>query len=594
MIHYLGFHKKKLFITVFLIVLLQVVTFFSVQFFQEKNQQQFNLAFAENVREQVRQAIYDKQQATTAIAVMLSSALAQQQTLTPKFYDAAVIDSIQEYSDFKNLWIQIVDKEGRSLFRSWSPNASDDLIKVRPEFSNIANYHRPLASISSGKYDLSIKVVVPILSDGSLLGFVDLISHFNSIQKRFENLKIDTLVLATEERSKLIEHPFSANRLDKHYVANLNPNQGILKRLSKSLVDSWVGQPYALWQEFLVVPYGLEAVNQDIHGHLFSFVPLEQVHPVSGINIQNMTTGEKIVVADILLSLFTAIALGLYLMNSQKSYFKNILNAENDMVLVTDGKGVIDGNLKLFEYFPSLANSKKKCISDYFKPEQEGDLTREMSGQFWLNYVLDRPDDFHRTLIDHKGGLVKLSVKAKPLAEKSGLTVVVMNDITQIESLYDLSRTDALTRAGNRRSFDHRLTEALATAQKKAMPLSLVVFDIDYFKTVNDRYGHAVGDSVLQRVADLTFEVLGHQQILFRIGGEEFAILLDGKYLKEAKSLAEKIRAMIDSPLVQPNVTLSAGVVEAEQDEKIGHFFERADQALYSAKNNGRNKVESL
>jgi diguanylate cyclase (GGDEF)-like protein len=161
--------------------------------------------------------------------------------------------------------------------------------------------------------------------------------------------------------------------------------------------------------------------------------------------------------------------------------------------------------------------------------------------------------------------------------------------------LEELSLTDGLTGIANRRAFDQRLATAFETACRYERPLSLVLVDVDHFKGINDAHGHDRGDAVLRGVAQKIAATTRQVDFVGRIGGEEFAILLPETALFEAMQFCEKIRATIASdPIASQHVTVSLGVANVPHSYAIdtSELVRAADQALYRAKANGRNRVE--
>jgi diguanylate cyclase (GGDEF)-like protein len=163
------------------------------------------------------------------------------------------------------------------------------------------------------------------------------------------------------------------------------------------------------------------------------------------------------------------------------------------------------------------------------------------------------------------------------------------------KQLLELSNTDPLTSLRNRRAFDERLGEAFEHARRYGRPLSLAVVDIDRFKTINDTQGHDTGDAVLRGVAKTIGSRTRQTDFAARVGGEEFAILLPETALFEALQFGEKLRAGIAAePVAGQRVTVSIGIANFPHSSVPGTagLFRAADQALYRAKENGRNRVE--
>jgi diguanylate cyclase (GGDEF)-like protein len=165
------------------------------------------------------------------------------------------------------------------------------------------------------------------------------------------------------------------------------------------------------------------------------------------------------------------------------------------------------------------------------------------------------------------------------------------------KSLYEEANHDYLTNLLNRRSFAVLAKQFVAISKRYHSDLSVISFDIDLFKSINDKYGHDLGDKVIQNVAGTIQENCRDSDSVFRFGGEEFLILLPKTSMSEAIKLAEKIRSTItNSPTLADKliieVTASAGVSQWDSEEKnIESALKRADDALYQAKKQGRDRV---
>ncbi len=159
---------------------------------------------------------------------------------------------------------------------------------------------------------------------------------------------------------------------------------------------------------------------------------------------------------------------------------------------------------------------------------------------------------------------------------------------------------DGLTGAHNKRFFTDVLERELARSFRHQRPLSLIMFDLDHFKKINDTYGHLVGDAVLRELGARINNTVRKEEVFSRFGGEEFAIILPEADFEEAQRFGERLRGLIaDVPFVLDDqnisVTISVGVASADghQETDPTELIERADQKLYQAKANGRNRVAS-
>lgn len=156
---------------------------------------------------------------------------------------------------------------------------------------------------------------------------------------------------------------------------------------------------------------------------------------------------------------------------------------------------------------------------------------------------------------------------------------------------------DALTSLPNRRAYEAQAEQAMARAARSAAALSVGVADLDHFKKINDRYGHAVGDAVLRTVAQVLRDTGRITDVAARLGGEEFGLLFPDASLQQAYQVAERIRAAVAAAVtVLPDgsplhVTISIGVASLVQGASLDAAISDADKALYAAKHQGRNKV---
>ena len=167
---------------------------------------------------------------------------------------------------------------------------------------------------------------------------------------------------------------------------------------------------------------------------------------------------------------------------------------------------------------------------------------------------------------------------------------------TELSALASASRRDPLTGLANRRAFEEELAREAARAVRAGAPLAVVALDVDRFKAVNDRHGHAAGDAVLRELAARASAAVRAGDLAARIGGEEFALLLPGAALPNALELAERVRAAIAAAPVDAGgtplaVTVSLGCAALAPDEAPGALLARADARLYEAKRSGRDRV---
>lgn len=212
------------------------------------------------------------------------------------------------------------------------------------------------------------------------------------------------------------------------------------------------------------------------------------------------------------------------------------------------------------------------------------------------NNLTQNSFDLSPELLDEIQLNIEEIIKGFPISESNKMDV-----IKKINFMYShtkhLSVTDALTGLYNRRHFDNMIEREFLRAQRYSNELSLALIDVDFFKKVNDTYGHLCGDYVLKEVAYLTLQTFRKTDMVFRYGGEEILVLLTETPLEKAIIPLERLRKAIENyPFNYDNndikVTVSIGVESLNENiYNVAELIQGADKALYHAKENGRNQV---
>jgi len=291
------------------------------------------------------------------------------------------------------------------------------------------------------------------------------------------------------------------------------------------------------------------------------------------------------------------------LRESEKRFHSTFASAPIGMAIVgLDGR-FLQVNAALADIVGySIEALQKKTFQQITYPEDlQTDLVQfeQLRDGLIKNYQLEKRY-FH-----NKGNLiwVLLSVSAvRDEDDKALYFIAQIQDITERKYLMDRlsnqARVDYLTNLSNRRYYMEQAEAELNRALRYGAPLALLMIDIDHFKNINDSYGHKTGDMVLQKMSDLLKQSLREVDVLGRIGGEEFAILLPESRLENAIEVAERLRVQIaNAKLLEAHgqalrCTVSVGVAMLDNPNKnLDALFNQADEALYKAKNSGRNCV---
>ena len=193
-----------------------------------------------------------------------------------------------------------------------------------------------------------------------------------------------------------------------------------------------------------------------------------------------------------------------------------------------------------------------------------------------------------------RGTVTKRDQDGKPLVLQG--IVFDISESKKIENeLIHLSERDALTQTFNRRLLFSKIDELINLKVHESIPFSLIMFDIDHFKKINDKYGHLVGDDVLKILTKLIMEDKRSSDFIYRYGGEEFFLVLPHTDINGVVKAAQRLHQLI-SKLTIPKVghiTVSMGVVEYQSNESIDDVIKRVDDLMYQAKKSGRNQIKS-
>ncbi len=273
-----------------------------------------------------------------------------------------------------------------------------------------------------------------------------------------------------------------------------------------------------------------------------------------------------------------------------------ILDSRSSILVLTDFNDIEYASKSFFKLF-NLNNKdeffkKYDSFMDIFKDKDECIYEKDK------NSFLEKFNNVDEAVVCLKenDGIYQINIDKLDFND-TVLYVVSFTDITTIheeksKALYE-SFHDKLTSSYNKSMFNKLLDKEYKMYLRYKRPFCLAIFDIDFFKNINDSYGHLVGDEVLKLLSSFFMNNIRETDIFARWGGEEFTLLMRETEIKEAKKVCEKFRKQVEEMRVPyiPSFTISAGLVQIDENDSQYSLFQKADDALYVAKNSGRNKI---
>ncbi|MDD2370028.1 MAG: diguanylate cyclase [Sulfuricurvum sp.] len=605
--------KERDFPLILLFLLIAIAIWVVMNFYRKdkiENFQRENFATMASMAEQKIDTLIDeKGNATLSIALSLTKnsdiekALIQKSDIQPLLLSLS--QELNHNTDFKNVWIQLVDNRGISLARSWDSQKNDDISAVRSDVKKILTTPQIMTSISVGKYDLTFKAMTPIYDKNSrFLGFIEVISHFNSIAKKLEYEGYKTIIIVDKRYTNQLQKPFTKLFVNEHYIANKNADKTILADIERHGLDYFI-DPHQTYKidvpsRQLIIRHPLYTIDKTPIATFLLFKPLSSID----------TSYEYYITVITYLIFFTVVIILIFILffyikqkaNLQK--IKTILDAQHSIVIISDGKRISEVNHAFLNFFGyrNLSDFLQHyhCICDFFeKNDRFFHLEKISPDASWIDILSTYPNADRIVMMTDKEG--------KKHAFHTEITLI--SDSFKVVSFTDISETmeenlelqskiffDPLTKVRNRYFFEMNTNNFIQTSKLQHKELALTMLDIDYFKQVNDTYGHNVGDKILQSLAELIKGSLRVEDEIIRWGGEEFIILIMVTSLESATQIIENLRNTIEMHTFEenPKITCSFGITLYQKDEPILQTIARADKALYDAKSSGRNRVISI
>lgn len=497
--------------------------------------------------------------------------------------------------------MQFHASDGRSILRvHLKEKFGDDIASKRPMLREVHKTHKMVSGFEGGLGGIAFRVIMPIFKQNHYIGAVEFGVDAEYFVDRIKHLTgSDSIVLINKEWIGAADvEKYSEGIGHYFYTSDLKDK--------KQLIEQFAYQNSQLESRHLEInskayeinPLFLkDSRNRDL-GVIIS------INDVTGIsqNTEDVLLGSLMVTIGMMVVLWSLFeyTFGALIgkVNLQERYINTILDSQKNIVIVTDGYEIIFANRAFYEYFgfENLRAFKQEhaCICEYFESDESGRYIMPLvDGTVWTEYLIEHGSEELQAKMTVNAKTSIFTVTSKRMDYRGKIRhVVVFTDITRIN---ELATQDVLTGVANRFQFDKVLGHTVRMAQRSERGLSLMLLDIDYFKKVNDTYGHLTGDEVLKQFTNILTQSVRKTDTVARWGGEEFVILFPDTEFSAIVKLAESLRQKIETYDFSPvdRVTCSIGVVAWNEGETVDELLKRVDQKLYLAKELGRNRVES-
>ncbi len=538
----------------------------------------------------------------------------------------------KQYKTMKNLNIRqfhFHTPEGKSLLRFHKPSQSGDSLIDSRESIRVANVlKKKMSGFEGGRIYSGFRYVFPILYQGEHLGSVEFSIAFESIEKELNevlpSLGYQLILSKRESYDKVFDwHKdyFSKSIISKEYYIE-NPkislvtkklqNNPMIKKLEEyiKIHRDIINSKIQVKQSF-TLPLVLDHIGYMIH--FIDIKNTKNIHAAYIVAYSNfdeiIEINQKYMIFFILLStaifliffLIVIVSRQLHILSFQKENLQHLLDEQENIVLLSSGELITYANQKFFNFF----NIKKldeflvdyKCICDKFiEDDRFFHLGKLEDPKSWVQVIRLLPKS--KSIVAMMGQDLQVhSFSISISIYEHDIYILSFSDIsaTMIEQMELREKTlhDKLTNTYNREYFEQNIEQIKIDYTKIGNQLALCMLDIDFFKKVNDTYGHDIGDKVLIELVDTINRSSRKEDILIRWGGEEFIIIFKIHSQQGLTLALENLRLSIEKHLFNrvQNITCSLGCSIYIKNEAIERTIKRADEALYMAKDSGRNRI---
>ena len=356
---------------------------------------------SQNSYKQIETLISEKQNATMAMAIALAQNPEIKASIinktNPKELLLHLSEIMRQETDFKNAWVQLFDQNGYSLARSWDKRSGDNMTNIRSDVKAMLSSPKIRSTISIGKYDMSIKSMIPIFdytqTESVFIGFLEVITHFNSIAQNLKKSGFDAVILVKPDATKKLVHAWTNLFIGERYVANLNANKSLMSAIEKQGFSAFVSEnkPYIIDSNsgHLVISYQLFDDNKHAIADFLLFKPL---HTIKFDNIAQLKTN-----INLTMLLVIVISGFLLLLITKKQFRVSSIKRSNTQYMVLFGSvfiiiSIFDALFFYWKFEDSKAEYLLAHNSEIKRDYNIFDQKYQAIAKVFLQNVIDKPE----------------------------------------------------------------------------------------------------------------------------------------------------------------------------------------------------------
>jgi diguanylate cyclase (GGDEF)-like protein len=595
------------------------------------------------IQRQIQTLISEKHEALLLVALTKGIGNNIKQALLYNRPEELELDSLavllRDHSPLDHAWFQIIKPNGESFYRSWTDKKGDSLLTARLDVVQMISDPKVMTSISTGKYNLTFKVMVPIYDRGEFIAIFEIISNFNSIAEKLTRQGTDPVILVDRSYRAQLTKAFTERFVDDYYVANQNVNTKYLKFIAANNIERFVhpaGTHLIFEQQNLFVSfYELPDIYDQSMAHFILFKPLDsidlsEIYAIKyrllvylaafiGLIILSLhyLSKKRLTqhISEVNYQLEDKVANKTKELQEQSQFLQSIVDGVSDLVMVIDKEyNVIMVNDQAKKFYPDDRQNESGLIKCYQLSHGIDSPCRDPvfecpHSKVFASGEVTRVTHSH---IDKEGYPQFIELTVTPLKDDEGnitaiiesghnITPHIMIQDQLLKQNNDLDyqvHHDVLTQLPNRILFHDRLRHAIKLAHRSRKKIAILFIDLDRFKAINDNFGHSAGDEMLRQVAKRLTKQVREGDTVARVGGDEFIIILESIiHANDIVELTRKLLLAIKQPVKyttsELTITASIGIsLYPDNGSSPDMLINNADLVMYLVKEKGGNQYQ--